>query len=90
MIYSVLLHLIAGIIGGTVFTVWVLVVAVAFAAFEIMALGLTYGARAASGAVLGSVTLQIGYLAGIYGRSIYERSGISWRLFRLWRIRPDA
>ena len=83
MIYMVLLHLIAGIIGGAVFTVWLLVVTVAFTAFEILVLALTYGARAAFGAVLGSVALQIGYLAGISGRSLYERAAISWRLFRL-------
>lgn len=79
-----------GIIGGTVFTVWVLVVTVAFTAFEILVLGLTYGARAAFGAALGSVALQIGYLVGLYGRSIYERAGISWRMIRPWRIGPDA
>src|SRR5262249_8341636 len=90
VIYSVLLHLIAGIIAGTGFTVWILIISLAFAAFEILVLGLTYGARAAFSAVLGGVALQIGYLAGIYGRSIYERAEISWRSYRMRRIRPDA
>jgi hypothetical protein len=87
---SVLLHLIAGIIAGTVFTVWVLIFSLAFAVFEILALGLTYGPRVAFSAALGGVALQIGYLAGIYARSIFERAGISWRAFRMRRIRPDA
>ncbi len=90
MFYSVLLHLIAGTIAGTVFTVWILIVALAFAAFEILVLGLTYGPRAAFSAVLGGVALQMGYLAGIYGRSGYERAGISWRAFRMRRVRPDV
>ncbi len=90
MFYSVLLHLIAGTIAGTVFTVWILIVSLAFAAFEILVLGLTYGPRAAFGAVLGGVALQMGYLAGIYGRDGYERVGISWRAFRMRRVRPDV
>ena len=90
MYVSVLLHLIAGIIAGTLFTVWVLIFSLAFAALEILALGLTYGPRAALSAAFGGVALQIGYLAGIYGRSIFERAGISWRAFRMRRIRPDA
>jgi hypothetical protein len=89
VLYSVLLHLLAGIIAGTVFTVGVLIVSLAFAVFEVLTLALTYGPRAAFSAVLGGVALQIGYLAGIFGRNIYERAGISWRAFRMRRIRPD-
>ena len=90
MLYSVPLHLIAGIIAGTVFTVLVLIVSLAFAVFEIFVLGLMYGPRTALSAILGGVALQIGYLAGIYGRSIYERAAISWRALRVRRIRPDV
>ena len=68
----------------------ILIVSLAFAAFEILVLGLTYGPRAAFSAVLGGVALQMGYLAGIYGRSGYERAGISWRAFRMRRVRPDV
>ena len=90
MLYSVPLHLIAGIVAGTVFTVGALIVSLIFVVFEVLMLALTYGPRAAFGAILGGVALQIGYLVGIGGRSIYERAGISWRAFRMRRIRPDA
>jgi hypothetical protein len=74
---GIVVHFAIGLIAGSIFTVRALVALVGVASLEcvwaIAALGFTAGLWS-----LGClVTVQIGYLAGIYLRSLLERMGIA-------------
>ena len=77
MIPVIALHFVAGAVAGTMFTVRTLLVLVGFVLVECVtatvALGFTAGLCSAGGLV----AVQIGYLAGIYLRSVLEHMGIA-------------
>ena len=71
------LHFIAGMVAGSIFAVRTLLALVGIVLVECltgaMVLGLTAGLYAAGGLV----AVQVGYLAGIYLRSVLEHAGIA-------------
>jgi hypothetical protein len=77
LIPVIALHFVAGAVAGTMFTVRTLLVLVGFVLIECVtatvALGFTAGLCSAGGLV----AVQIGYLAGIYLRSVLEHMGIA-------------
>lgn len=82
MIPVIALHFVAGAVAGSMFTVRTLLALVGFAVIECVtatvALGLTGGLYS----VGGLVAVQIGYLAGIFLRSVLERVGIAQPVVR--------
>jgi hypothetical protein len=71
------LHLVAGAVAGSMFTVRTLLALVAFAVVECVAATVALGLTAGLYSVGSLVAVQIGYLAGIYLRSVLERVGIA-------------
>jgi len=70
-------HFVAGAVAGSMFTVRTLLALVAFAVVECIAATLVLGLIAGLSSVGGLVAVQIGYLAGIFLRSVLERAGIA-------------
>lgn len=75
MLTSVVLHVAAGIIAGSLFTIPTLMILLLVLLGEMIAAAVLYGGMAMVGPVLGIIAVQTGYLAGIYARSLLERSG---------------
>jgi hypothetical protein len=74
---ALVLHLLAGLVAGSLFGVQTLVVLALAVSVEGVACFILHGASAGLVWLLVSqVTLQIGYLGGIYLRSVLERVGI--------------
>ena len=77
MIPVIALHFGAGAVAGSMFTVRTLLALVAFAVVECIAATIALGLTAGLYSVGGLVAVQIGYLAGIFLRSMLERAGIA-------------
>jgi hypothetical protein len=74
---ALLLHLLAGLVAGSLFGIQTLVVLALVASVEGVASFILHGASAGLvWLVVSQVALQIGYLGGMYLRSILERIGI--------------
>jgi len=74
---ALILHLLAGLVAGSVFGVQTLVVLALAVLVEGLVSSLLGGASVGVVWLLvGQVSLQAGYLAGIYLRSVLERAGI--------------
>jgi hypothetical protein len=74
---ALILNLLAGLVAGSLFGVQTLVVLALAVLVEAVAYVILRGASAGLVWLLvGQVALQIGYLGGIYLRSILERVGI--------------
>lgn len=77
MIPVIALHFVAGAVAGTMFTVRTLLVLVGFVLVECVTATVVLGFTAGLCSVGGLVAVQIGYLAGIYLRSVLEHMGIA-------------
>lgn len=77
MISVIALHLVAGSIAGVMFNVRTLVALVAIVLLECGTATAVLGFAAGLCSVGGLVAVQVGYLAGIYFRSVLERVGIA-------------
>lgn len=77
MLTSVVLHLAAGIVAGSVFTIPTLLVLVVALLAEAIGLAFIYGPAAGLAPFLGIMAVQFGYITGIYVRSQLERLGAS-------------
>ena len=77
MIPVVALHFVAGAVAGSMFTVRTLLVMVGFVLLECVTATVALGFAAGLWTVGGLVAVQIGYLAGIYLRSVLEYMGIA-------------
>jgi hypothetical protein len=75
MVCSIVLHLVAGVVAGSIFSVRTLIFLLGLLLLEAAALTVAYGWRLGVGPAIGIVALQCGYLAGLYGRSVFERVG---------------
>ena len=74
---ALVLHLLAGLVAGSLFGVQTLMVLALAVSVEAVASLILHGASAGLVWLLVSqVALQIGYLGGIYLRSVLERAGI--------------
>ncbi len=77
MISTVALHCLAGLVAGTIFNVWILLILVAAVVVECGVAAVALGTSAALCSVGGLVGLQIGYFGGIYFRMLLERAGLA-------------
>ena len=77
MIPVIALHFVAGAVAGSMFTVRTLLALVGFVVVECVAATVALGSTAGLYSVGGLVAVQIGYLAGIFLRSVLERVGIA-------------
>ena len=73
----IVLHLFAGAVAGTMFTVRTLLVMSAIIFVECIVAAIALGLAAGLCSVVGLVAVQIGYLAGLYLRGVPERAGIA-------------
>jgi len=71
------LHFVAGAVAGSMFTVRTLLAMVAIVLVECVAATVALGFTAGLYSVGGLVAVQIGYLVGIYLRSVLEHMGIA-------------
>ncbi len=82
MLYAAIFHFLAGTITGSVFKIRTLLLLVGLVAAESVVLSLVHGTEAGLWALINVATLQIGYLAGIFGRVALEQAGYAPRNFR--------
>jgi hypothetical protein len=75
--WVIALHFGAGAVAGAIFNVRTLIALVAIVAVECIAVAVTSGLSAAFLSAGGLVAVQVGYLVGVYLRSILERAGIA-------------
>ena len=77
MISVIALHFVAGVVAGSIFTVRTLLILVGIVLVECVTATVALGWSAGFCSVGGLVAVQIGYLAGIYLRSVLEHVGIA-------------
>jgi len=77
LIPVIALHFVAGALAGSMFTVRTLLVLVGFVLVECVTATVALGFAAGLCLAAGLVAVQIGYLAGIYLRSVLEHMGIA-------------
>jgi hypothetical protein len=72
MLYAVILHLLAGAVAGTTFKVSTLLILLGCVIVEPAILAFVHNSIATPLVLVNLVVVQVGYLAGIYGRGILE------------------
>lgn len=77
MSYIVAIHLLAGFLTGAVFRVRVLVGLVAIVLIECLATAAIFGVQEGLWSLTNLVAIQMGYLLGIYARSVLEKIGLA-------------
>jgi hypothetical protein len=70
-------HFLAGSVAGSAFTVRTLLVLVALVFIESAGVTVAWGFSAGAWALASLIAVQIGYLGGIYVRSVLEHAGIA-------------
>ncbi|GLH79961.1 hypothetical protein SSBR45G_48700 [Bradyrhizobium sp. SSBR45G] len=75
--WVIALHFGAGAVAGAIFNVRTLIALVAIVAVECLAAAAMSGLSAALYSVGGLFAVQLGYLSGMYLRSVLERAGIA-------------
>ncbi|NPU15394.1 hypothetical protein HL667_24835 [Bradyrhizobium sp. 83012] len=75
--WVIALHFGAGAVAGAIFNVRTLIALVALVAAECIAVAAASGLSAALLSAGGLVAVQVGYLVGIYLRSVLERAGLA-------------
>ncbi len=70
-------HFLAGAITGSLFAVRTLLMLVAFVLLESVVAAFAYGIFSGLWCLAGLIALQVGYLGGIYVRSVLEHAGIA-------------
>jgi hypothetical protein len=82
LLYAGLFHFAAGVVTGSVYKIYVLVILLALVAIESAVALMTYGWWALANPAL----LQIGYLAGAFTRDFYETGRYANRSMRIRRL----
>lgn len=77
MSYLVAIHLLAGFLTGSVFRVRALVGLVAIVLIECLATAAISGAHEGLWSLTNLVAIQVGYLLGVYVRSVLEKIGLA-------------
>jgi hypothetical protein len=77
LISVIALHLVTGAVAGSMFTVRTLLVLVGIVLIECVTATVALGFTAGLYTVGGLVAVEIGYLVGIYLRSVLEHAGIA-------------
>lgn len=75
MIFAALLHLIAGMIAGSIFSVQTLLLLIALVMAECVSVAVILSLTSGLWALQLLIAVQLGYLAGIYLRSVVEARG---------------
>ena len=75
--YATLLCFLAGAVTGSIFNVRTLLMALGLILAGSTMLGLVQGAIAGLWTLVNVVWVEVGYLAGIYGRCVLEQAGNS-------------
>lgn len=88
MISVIALHFVAGAVAGSMFTVRTLLALMTIVLLECVTATVALGFTAGLCSVGGLVAVQIGYLVGIYLRSVLEHVGIAQSSIRPPSIRP--
>jgi hypothetical protein len=82
LISVIALHFVAGAVAGSMFNVRTLLTLVGFALVECVSAAVTLGFIAGLCSVGALVAVQMGYLGGIYLRSVLVRMGIAQPFIR--------
>lgn len=77
MFYSVAIHFLIGMLTGYAFPVRALLGLVAVVLVECLIVAVVFGAAAGLWSLAGLMAIQIGYLGGVYTRSVLEKAGIT-------------
>ncbi len=77
MISVVAFHFLAGSVAGSIFAVRTLLVLVALVLVESAGVTVAWGVSVGGWALASLIAVQIGYLGGIYVRSVLEHAGIA-------------
>jgi hypothetical protein len=75
--YSVAIHLLIGILTGSVFRVRALLGLVAIVLLECLVIVLVVGAAAGLWSLTSLAAIQMGYLGGVWCRSVLEKAGFA-------------
>jgi hypothetical protein len=77
LLYSTILHLLAGSVTGSVFRVRTLLILLGLVLVESLILAFVQSSIAGPWAVANIVGVQVGYFAGIFARGVLEHAGYS-------------
>jgi hypothetical protein len=77
LIYGVAVHFFIGLVTGSVFAVRTLLGLVAIVLLECFAATIIYGTAYGFWSLSGLLAVQIGYLGGLYVRSVLEHTGLT-------------
>jgi hypothetical protein len=77
LLYAMTFHFLAGAVAGSVFRLRTLLLLVVFVAIEAMVFTVVDIRAAAFWAATNIATIQVGYVAGIFGRRALEQAGYS-------------
>jgi quinol-cytochrome oxidoreductase complex cytochrome b subunit len=77
LIYGTAIHFFAGLVTGSVFAVRTLLGLVTVVLLECLVATIVYGAAYGVWSLSGLLAVQIGYLAGLYVRSVLEHAGLT-------------
>jgi hypothetical protein len=75
--YLVVIHVLIGILTGSVFRVRILLGLVAIVLLECLVIALLVGVAAGLWSLTSLAAIQIGYLAGVWSRSILDKAGFA-------------
>lgn len=75
MSFLAAIHLLAGFLTGTIFRVRALLGLVIVVLIECVATAVMSGVRAGLWSLMSLVAVQVGYLGGVYARSVLEKAG---------------
>jgi len=79
--YATMLCFVAGVVTGSIFNVRTLLIALGLILAGSTMLGLVQGTIAGLWTLVNVVWVEVGYLAGIYGRCVLEHAGNSRQNF---------
>ena len=79
--YATMLCFLAGVVTGSIFNVRTLLIALGLILAGSTMLGLVQGTIAGLWTLVNVVWVEVGYLAGIYGRCVLENAGNSRQNF---------
>jgi hypothetical protein len=88
MISVVAFHFLAGLVTGSIFAVRTLLILVALVLIECVGVTIAWGVSMWLWSMGSLIAVQIGYLGGIYFRSVLEHVGIAEPIVRP-RHRPE-
>lgn len=77
MLYATIFHLLAGMITGSIFKVRILLLVLGFVLVEFVILAFVHGNAAGLWAAASLLVVEMGYVAGIFGRRIFEQASYS-------------